>query len=120
VTPEGSTVVIFRQWKGQQGHSIIAIFPEEAYGYLKPGQCSSYETIGQHGGCDLRIMRKHTRPAPEGPELDALRQELKAIGYTLIEKKKVTSHMDMVRMGFFQEKGPLELLAEVADDHIGL
>ena len=92
---EPKTIVIFREWKDPAGH-LIAIFPENP-GTNDPFTCDSYENVGQHGSCSLGIIANATRPARPGPKLDALREELRSIGYNLDERKRVAYAMNATR-----------------------
>jgi hypothetical protein len=90
---KNQTKVVFRKWK-KEG-TIIAIFPEEISdnaGYL----CSSYEHVGQHGGCDPQLVMGMTAPATE-KEYSELFQELTAIGYKLKVMRNISSNAFYVR-----------------------
>lgn len=117
-TPEGSTIVIFRKWKSKKrgADTIIAFFPEELYDSHSLNNCVCYEHVGQHGACSIGFILRNTKPAPEGPDVEALRQELKSIGYTLIERKRVTAHMHAIRMGLIRNKNEMEQLAELGQE----
>jgi len=76
---EPETPVIFRQWK--TGNKIIAFFPTEPASVVHPGQCMSYEHVGQHGAADYHHCLKLTEPAP-AYRYGKLLAELVDIGYT--------------------------------------
>lgn len=69
------TRVIFRIWR--KGGEVLALMPNEEWG---PGQCASYEHVGQHGGADYRHCIRATRPALPHEYAD-LKTELESIGY---------------------------------------
>jgi hypothetical protein len=73
-------IVVFRMWKGE----LIALFPfEKEHNDL----VNSYMHIGQHGAADYHGIIKQSRPATP-TEYEDLRQELTAIGYNLLIRKR--------------------------------
>ena len=78
------TKTIFRvfKWGG-----IIALFPEEI-GTNDPETCLSYMHNGQHGSASVRLVEK-TKPA-NIHQIDALKEELESIGYTVRVVKRFT------------------------------
>lgn len=88
-----ATTVIFRTFKSNNGE-VIALFPEipsNCSGTL----CESYMHTRQHGGAYPGPIIG-TRPAtPE--EIEPLKRELEAIGYTLTTRKRATAAMDRAR-----------------------
>ena len=94
-TKQENTTVIFRRWKPEYADGIIAIFPEipsSIDGY----HCSSYEQIGQHGGCDPILVVSKTKPTKNeqnSPDYLNLKKELEDIGYVLDVKQRFTRKM---------------------------
>ncbi len=91
---EPSTVVIYRKWDIVNSNRILAVFPEilaatANYPYLS----LSYEHIGQHGACDYKGILQVTTPATPDEYAD-LHQELTAIGYNLVVRRRCTAAMD--------------------------
>jgi len=86
--------VIFRADKDTG--DVFAVFPVEAW-TRDPYSLTVYSRIGQHSGASLDYFRTMTKPAPEGPELDALRAELRGMGYRLDERKRMTDAMNETR-----------------------
>lgn len=80
------TRVIFRRWPTRHGGDVIAILldvPEN------PGYVTCYQHVGQHGAGVYWAVMSQTRPA-SAEEYAPLKQELEAIGYRLILRKRRT------------------------------
>lgn len=77
-SPIEPTRVIFRVFK--DGGDVLALFPDIQEG---PGQCLSYQHVGQHGAADLSLRTDDTTRAAVAAGYADLLQELRAIGYTL-------------------------------------
>jgi len=76
-----TTLVIFRQWRANNGGGIIALFPEipsDNQGRF----CESFEHVGQHGGADYYGVMAATKPVKPADYKD-LARELKGRGYNL-------------------------------------
>ena len=69
--------VIFRKWN--DSGTTIAIFPDLPW---SQGLLTSYEHVGQHGGCHYKsILKKTVLAIPR--EYVSLQNELEHIGYEL-------------------------------------
>lgn len=86
-TMEPETAVVFRRWRPERGDhgipgAVFALFPLLAE--TRPGQCVSYEHVGQHSAADYSACVARSRPVSlEDAECVALRRELESIGYRL-------------------------------------
>lgn len=79
--PETETAVLFRRWPKSAGGDAIALFPFVA-GSNAPGDCNSFQHVGQHGTADLRGVVRATEPASvTEPDIAALKRELEAAPY---------------------------------------
>ena len=77
-----TTRVVFRRWKAANGGTVLALFPYERE--TRPGDCSSYEHVGQHGAANYLNCIAGTVPAMSNePDVIELRRELERIGYNL-------------------------------------
>ena len=85
------TKVIFRVFTdGYSMDDVIAIFPELP-GDMEWWTCLSYAHIGQHGSCDINIIRE-TYPALPITYAPLL-QELESLGYNLKVCKRISWEM---------------------------
>lgn len=78
------TKVIFRVHQGE----VLAMFPAIASTVGNPYRCLSYAHMGQHGACDLGVIRE-SRPA-QPKEYRELVAELRRIGYKLDIRQRTT------------------------------
>lgn len=92
MTNHDRTIVIFRKFRDGD---VIAIFPEIPATNTKNNQYHSYMHVGQHGACDLGIIRTTLPASPT--DYAALQQELTARGYDLIIRKRVSYQMSKNR-----------------------
>ena len=69
------TPVIFRVWRDTG--DVFALFPADSE---KPGECSSYQHVGQHGSADYGHCIRQSRPAKPS-EYRTLLRELQAQPY---------------------------------------
>jgi hypothetical protein len=74
------TNVIYRRFPNRE---LIAIFPDDPWD--RTGLLTSYQHIGQHGGCDPDLIRElgKVRMNPPSDEVVALNNELIGIGYDI-------------------------------------
>ena len=74
---EPETTVVFRRWPDGD---VLALFPHVRE--ARPGTCSSYAHVGQHGAADYVHVIRATRPAPTSDaDVAALKRELEAPPY---------------------------------------
>ncbi len=59
---------------------LVALFPDDAYGYSKKPMIQSYQHIGQHGMACPSLMDEREATKEEYSEL---LEELKVLGYIL-------------------------------------
>jgi len=88
------TPVVFRVWPEGGVLALLPTLPADVRGTL----CSSYATVGQHGGADYALCVKETRPATPD-EYRPLMAELERIGYALRVVQRASYTMHQVRLG---------------------
>jgi len=81
-------VVVFRQWRENNGGDIIALLPELPADY-QGRYCDSYEHVGQHSGADYHGVIQATKPVTN-EEAAELADELARIGYVLRPLKRAS------------------------------
>ncbi len=82
--PIVTTRVIYRTFTGKDGGDVIAILLDCA---ANLGHVVCYQHVGQHGEGQYFAIMAGTRPATEA-EIQPLRDELIAIGYAPIQRKR--------------------------------
>ena len=93
------TKVVFRKFN--DGGDIIAIFPRVP-GTSSGYDCMSYQHNGQHGVADPAIVSITTLATPN--ECVSLRWELKALGYDLDIRTKMTYKDQLHRMAEIKQQ----------------
>lgn len=91
--PEAESVsVIFRTEADGSPVAFFPTLPADRSGEL----VTCYARLGQHSGAS-RGYYTTTKPAKPGDALEALRRELRGIGYNLAERNRWTQAMDATR-----------------------
>lgn len=92
-----SLPVVFRVYPASQGGEVIALFPTLPADVAKPGLCTSYMRVGQHGAADPHLVMRTTKPASR-LQYAKLAAELRAMGYKLVAYRRIQgAHHDARR-----------------------
>jgi hypothetical protein len=78
---EPETLVLFRRWS-DEAREVFALFP--LLPETRPGECVSYQHVGQHGAAHYSGCMDRSSPASIAEDdCASLARELESIGYRL-------------------------------------